>query len=130
MFQLWYRLTLRALMLVMVLAALACAGWAWWVRRVAPGPPLLQGQVSVRGQPVNGRITLLPRDPAGQPAEAPIVDGHFVLRGLADGRDMAGLYDVGIVGPGVPAKYQARETSGLMVRLPPGMLTTAEFELR
>jgi hypothetical protein len=125
-----YRPTIRDLMLVMVLAGLACAGWAWWVRRVAPGPPLLQGQVSVHGQPVDGRITLLPRDPAGQPADAPIEGGRFVLRGLADGRNMAGTYDVVIVGPDVPARFQARETSGLEFQIRPGLLNAVTFDLR
>jgi hypothetical protein len=70
------------------------------------------------------------RDPAGQPADAPIEGGHFVLRGLADGRELAGTYDVVIVGPDVPARFQARETSGLEFEVMPGLLNAVTFDLR
>jgi hypothetical protein len=78
---------------------------------------------------VDGRPLLRPRDPAGQPADAAIQGGEFVLHGLADGRDMAGVYDVGIVAPEVPAKYQSPETSELTIELVPQMLTGVAFDL-
>jgi hypothetical protein len=123
-----YRPTIRDLLLAMGLVGLACAGWAWWTRRPAPGQPVLQGQVKVRGRPVSGSITLIPRDPGGHPATAAIADGQFLLRGLA-GRDMSGTYGVTIVGEGVPVQYGDPATSPLSVDLMPRMLTAVAFDL-
>jgi hypothetical protein len=79
----------------------------------------------------SGKIIFLPRNPAGQQASSQIISGRYSLASSAHGDGaMPGTYDVVIVWPNAPAKYQSQSTSGLTALVQQGGITTIDFMLR
>lgn len=123
-----FRYTTRRLMIIVAVAAVALA-WVNWMLRPKPFP--VSGTVTCNGQPVsNGKIVFLPPSPAGRQAAGQIISGKYSLTSFApnDGA-IAGAYDVVVVSPGVPAKYRAKSTSGLVVQVQK-TANTMDFDLR
>ena len=111
-----FRYTIRGLMILVAVAALALT-WVLWTQGPRPSP--VSGTVSSNGQPVaSGKIVFLPRNPAGQQANSQIISGRYSLTSFAlnDGA-LPGTYDVVVVSPSVPAKYQSQSTSGLVAQI-------------
>ena len=115
-------------MIVVAIAALALT-WLLWSRR--PRPSRVSGTVASNGRPVaSGQIVFLPRRPAGQKASSPIVGGKYSLSSF--GRDdgaLPGTYDIVVVSPGVPTRYQTQSTSGLVGQIQQGA-NTLDLDLR
>jgi len=123
-----FRYTIRGLMILVAVAALAFT-WVLWTQRPSTSP--VSGTVTSHGQPVaSGQIVFLPRNPAGQQASSPIISGKYSLTSFApDDGAVPGTYDVVIVSPGVPARFQSQSTSGLIAQIQKGA-NMIDFNLR
>ncbi len=117
-----FRYTIRGMMVVVAVVAVALT-WVMWTQRPRPFP--VSGTVSFNGKPVRqGKIAFLPGNPAGQPATSQIIGGRYSLTSFAlDDGAISGAYDVVVVSPSVPAKYQSQSTCGLKVSVQQGANT-------
>ena len=122
------RYTIAGMMIIVAVVALALS-WVNWMRRPRPFP--VSGTITYNGKPVaKGKIALLPRDPAGQQATSQIIGGKYSLTSFAlDDGAISGSYDVVLVSPSIPAKYQSQSTSGLTVVIRQGA-NTFDFDLK
>jgi hypothetical protein len=115
--------------MILVAVAAVALTWVMWTRRPWPSP--VSGAVSYNGQPVGtGQIVFVPRNPAGQQATSPIIDGRYSLTTFApnDGA-ISGSYDIVIVSPSVPVKFRSSSTSGLTAVIRQGA-NTIDLDLR
>jgi hypothetical protein len=114
-----YRYTIRGMMIVVAVVAVALT-WVMWTQR--PRPFTVSGTVTYKGTPVSkGKIAFLPRNPAGQQATGQIIGGQYSLTSYAlDKGAISGSYDVVVVSPSLPAKYQSQSTSGLKIMVQQG----------
>ena len=115
--------------MILVAVAASTLTWVMWARRPTPSP--VSGIVSSNGRPVgSGKIVFLPRNPAGHPASGRIISGKYSLTTFAlDDGAVPGTYDVVVVSPGVPARFQSQSTSGLIAQIQKGANMIA-FDLR
>ena len=115
-------------MIIVAVAAVALT-WVLWTRKPRTSP--VSGTISSNGRPVaSGKIVFLPRHPAGRPASSPIIGGKYSLTSFArnDGA-LPGTYDIVVVSPSVPARYQLQSTSGLIGQVQQGV-NMFEFDLQ
>jgi hypothetical protein len=115
-------------MIIVAVAAFAIT-WIKWTRRAGTFP--VSGTISCNGQPVgNGKIVFLPPGPAGQQATGQIINGKYSLTSFAlnDGA-FPGFYQIVIVSPNVPARYQSQTTTGLSAMVQKGS-NVIDFDLQ
>jgi hypothetical protein len=106
-------------MIIVAFAALAIT-WIKWTQRAVTFP--VSGTISCNGRPVdNGKIVFLPPSPAGQQATGQIINGNYSLTSFAlnDGA-FPGSYQIVIVSPSVPARFQSQATAGLSAMVQKG----------
>jgi hypothetical protein len=106
-------------MIIVAVAAFAIT-WVKWTQRAVTYP--VSGTISCNGRPVgNGKIVFLPPGPAGQQATGQIINGQYSLTSftLNDGA-FPGAYNIVIVSPSVPARYQSQATTGLSAMVQKG----------
>jgi hypothetical protein len=111
-----FRHTIRGLMILVLVAALALA---WVTGRQRPQPFPVSGTVTFNGQPLaQGQISFVPKNPTGTTAASPIVVGKYSLTSFVlNDRALPGAYDVVVVSPIIPAKYQSQATSPMSAQI-------------
>ena len=76
-----FRYSIRGLMIIVAVAALAIT-WIKWTQRAGTFP--VSGTISYKSRPVgNGKIVFLPPGPAGQQATGQIINGKYSLTSFA-----------------------------------------------
>ena len=107
------KFSIRDILWLTAVAALALGWWLWWRSTPKPGQPVT-GTVAVVGRPLaNGRI-YLHAVTDGQIVGALVVKGKYDLP-----RVPIGKYTVTVEGTGVPANY-ANGQAGLMIEVKDG----------